>query len=77
MIQIKRHQIGDKVRVHHTERIRLPMGLPEGVDARLVGAIYDYRLVEWQGEIFEVDFTNLDGGGEAGAGLHRSGPPLL
>jgi hypothetical protein len=37
----------------------LPDGLPAGVAVHMVGIVQTSRLVEWNGQWFEVSMTNL------------------
>jgi hypothetical protein len=37
----------------------LPDGLPAGVAVQMVGIVQTSRLVEWNGQWFEVSMTNL------------------
>ena len=49
------------VKVHHCYGgYSLPDGLPDGSLVRLVGLVQAYRLVEWEGELFEVHMANVD-----------------
>ena len=56
-----RYRIGDLVRLHHDYNEHpLPEGLPAGAEVRIVGLVQTYRLVEWEGELFEIDMFNIE-----------------
>jgi hypothetical protein len=61
MIRGLNYKIGDVVGVHDCDDgHRLPEGLPDGAQVAVVGIVQVSRLVEWEGELFEVHMANLD-----------------
>ena len=60
MIATVHYRIGDWVMVN-PGTAPLPDGLPVGAVVRLVGIVQTSRLVEWDGQLFEVNMTNLKG----------------
>jgi hypothetical protein len=61
MIRTLNYRIGDVVGVHHRDDgHRLPEGLPEGAQVAVVGIVQVSRLVEWEGELFEIHMANID-----------------
>jgi hypothetical protein len=61
MIQTLNYKVGDVVRVHHCYgEYMLPQGLPDGAEVWVVGFVQALRLVEWDGELFEVHMTNIE-----------------
>jgi hypothetical protein len=54
------YRIGDLVRVTNcVGRCALPAGLPNGAEVRVVGIVQTDRLVEWEGELFEVNMVSI------------------
>ena len=61
MLRRLNHKVGDVVEVHHCDgEHRLPEGLPDGAQVAVVGIVQVIRLVEWEGELFEVHMANID-----------------
>ncbi len=66
MVRVKSYRVGDLVTVQDRPGgSPLPEGLPQNATVRGVGFIRSNRLVEWEGNWFEVYMANVQSGLES------------